>query len=182
MKPYEEALTGIVFISQQPAQRVIIVNTVSGNMAPSAWPRQFTGHYVFVLLIVYIAFGLPKFLVAKTPDAANKLPPDQLATQAESGKNSSAKQDALRRLEKMAHSGNPTAECSLGALYARGRAVPQDYVKAANWFRKAADQGDAKAECILGFAYGLGHGVPYDLVKATKWWRKAAARGYAEGE
>jgi len=31
------------------------------------------------------------------------------------------------------------------------RGVPQSYVKALQWFRKAAEQGDAAAQALLGF-------------------------------
>ena len=37
--------------------------------------------------------------------------------------------------------GNADAQFSLGVLYAEGRGVPQDYVEAARWFRRAAEQG-----------------------------------------
>jgi TPR repeat protein len=38
--------------------------------------------------------------------------------------------------------------------------VRQDYIEAANWFRKAADQGNADAQTSLGVLYVNGQGVP----------------------
>ena len=151
------------------------MNAVTVNMAPSAWPRQFTGYYVFVLLILYVAFGLPKFSAAKTPDAVNKLTPNQLKSEAESGKNSSAKQNDVRQLKKLAHAGNPTAENNLGVLYDCGHGVPRDYVEAANWFRKAAVRGDDLAESNLGDLYANGQGLPRDFTEAIEWWILARA-------
>ena len=37
------------------------------------------------------------------------------------------------------------AQCNLGVLYATGRGVPRDKVRAWAWFQIAAGQGDRKA-------------------------------------
>ena len=37
------------------------------------------------------------------------------------------------------------AQYNLAVLYANGQGVPQDYVEARKWYRKAAEQGDAAA-------------------------------------
>ncbi|MDA1306902.1 MAG: sel1 repeat family protein, partial [Acidobacteria bacterium] len=54
--------------------------------------------------------------------------------------------------------------------------VPQDYVEAVAWYRKAADQGDAAAQYNLGAMYFKGEGVPQDYVEAHKWRNLAASR------
>ncbi|MGI0135128.1 MAG: tetratricopeptide repeat protein [Candidatus Micrarchaeaceae archaeon] len=59
--------------------------------------------------------------------------------------------------------------------------MPQDYVKAAYWLRKAAEQGYAGAQYKLGAMYSLGVGVPQDYVQAAKWFILAKASGYDEG-
>lgn len=60
--------------------------------------------------------------------------------------------------------------------------LPQNYAKAAKWYRKAAVQGYAPAEVNLGLAYYLGEGVRRDYASAAKWFRRAAAQGYAIAE
>jgi TPR repeat protein len=56
-----------------------------------------------------------------------------LATRAESGQ--PAPQD-VERLRQAAERGDVAAQYSLGILYFRGDVVTQDYVQAAQWYRK----------------------------------------------
>ena len=65
----------------------------------------------------------------------------------------------------------------LGVKHAAGKGVPQDYVQAANWYRKAADRGLAAAQWSLGNLYRSGEGVPQNDAEALKWYRKAADQG-----
>jgi TPR repeat protein len=51
---------------------------------------------------------------------------------------------ALRLRRLAAEQGNASAQHNLGAMYDKGRGVPQDYAEAAKWFRLAAKQGNAK--------------------------------------
>jgi TPR repeat protein len=55
--------------------------------------------------------------------------------------------------------------------------LPQDYVKAREWFEKAAAGGDEIGMRDLGLLYVNGWGVPKDYVKAREWYEKAAAAG-----
>ena len=54
-----------------------------------------------------------------------------------------------------------------------GRGVPQNYEKAAEWYRKAADLGNADAMYSLAVMYSHGRGVQKDLNAAGKWRRQA---------
>ncbi|OLF34360.1 tetratricopeptide repeat protein, partial [Psychrobacter sp. Rd 27.2] len=65
--------------------------------------------------------------------------------------------------------GSIAAQYEIGAMYAAGEKVPQDYAKAAEWFHKAADQGDATAQWNLGIFYNSGLGVAQDSFKAFRW-------------
>jgi uncharacterized protein len=47
-------------------------------------------------------------------------------------------QAALRWLRLGAKHGDPDAENELGEMYKNGEGVPQNYVMAANWYRRAA--------------------------------------------
>ena len=88
----------------------------------------------------------------------------------------------LQELQALANQGDAEAQYELALMYAKGRGVPQDFTKAAGWYRKAAEQGDAKAQHNLGCCYELGKGVRKNLTKAVAWFRKAAEQGYADAE
>ena len=62
-------------------------------------------------------------------------------------------------------------------LLSNGRGVPQDYVEAVKWYRKAAEQGDASAQYNLGVMYYNGQGVPQDYIQAHMWLNLSAAQG-----
>ena len=64
-------------------------------------------------------------------------------------------------------------------MYDDGKGVPQDYVEAVKWYRKAAEKGFAPAQVNLGRMYDEGAGVPQDYAEAVKWVRNAAEQGYA---
>jgi len=64
----------------------------------------------------------------------------------------------------------------LGFLYRNGHGVPQDYVKARDWYEKAAGKGSAGALRDLGRLYVSGQGVERDYVKARELFEKAAAK------
>jgi TPR repeat protein len=72
--------------------------------------------------------------------------------------------------------GNAHAIGRLGFRYENGFAVPQNYIAAAELYRRAAEQGDAFAQCRLGLSYDKGHGVPTDLILSYKWLDLATAR------
>jgi uncharacterized protein len=76
---------------------------------------------------------------------------------------------------KSAEQGNVIAQTDLGARYAKGNGIPQDYLMAAKWYRKAADRGYAYAQASLGWMYYLAHGVPQDYVRAHMWFNLAAS-------
>ncbi|TMQ29385.1 MAG: sel1 repeat family protein [Nitrospirae bacterium] len=85
----------------------------------------------------------------------------------------------LQTWHTQAAKGDATAQVLLGALYHFGDGVPQDDVKARQWYEKAAAQGDARAQVNLGGLYDNGQGVPQDYAKARRWFEKAAAQGNA---
>jgi hypothetical protein len=83
----------------------------------------------------------------------------------------------LASLRKVAEQGDPAAEFSLGARYATGEEVKQDYTEAVRWFTLAAEQGHILAQATLGAYYWAGRGVPQDLTKAYYWSVLAQAGG-----
>ena len=89
---------------------------------------------------------------------------------------------ALREWQPLAEQGQAEAQSNLGALYDEGLGVPQDYVKARQWYERAATQGYAPAQYNLGQLYANGQGVPQDYVQARQWYEKAAVQGLAEAQ
>lgn len=73
------------------------------------------------------------------------------------------------RLETLARRGDARAQARLGFAYEYGYGVPQNYVIAVMWYRRAAMRGDATAQYLLGLMYDRGQGVDEDTVIAQKW-------------
>ena len=85
---------------------------------------------------------------------------------------------SLAALISSAQQGDASAEYELGQRYRGGREVPQSYVDAVEWYRKAAVQGYAPAEARLGGMYLAGYGgLPKDEKQARVWLNKAAEQG-----
>ncbi|WP_457748749.1 hypothetical protein [Sulfurimonas sp.] len=61
----------------------------------------------------------------------------------------------------------------VATLYAWGRGVKQDYIKASQLYKKACDKGNQLACYNLGNMYGSGDGVKQDFSKQNKFFKKA---------
>lgn len=85
-----------------------------------------------------------------------------------------------RTLRTAALAGKAEAQYEVGARYAEGRGVTQNYTEAAKWFRKAADQGVIPAAYRLGSLYEKGQGLQKDTQEARKLYTLAADRGNAK--
>ena len=83
----------------------------------------------------------------------------------------------LQGMRNLAEQGDPAAQFSVGARYATGEDVPQDYAEAVRWFSLAAEQGHVTSQATLGAYYWAGRGVPQDMVKAYFWSVLAQAGG-----
>jgi hypothetical protein len=83
----------------------------------------------------------------------------------------------LAGLRNLAEQGDPAAQFALGARYATGEGVKQDYTEAVSWFTQAADRGHILAQATLGAYYWAGRGVSPDLTKAYFWSALAQAGG-----
>ncbi len=82
--------------------------------------------------------------------------------------------EALRWLSKAAKRGDPDAQNALGQMYEDADGVPQNYVMAAKWYRKAAEHvpdlgGASQGRNNLGLLYLDGLGVPKDYIRAYMW-------------
>ena len=90
----------------------------------------------------------------------------------------------------MGEQGDPFAQYRLGDMYERGVGVPQSFVEARSWHRKAAEQGHIEAAYRLGYLYYV-KGSDFtvysetrteDLNEAIDWFRKAAEQGHADAQ
>lgn len=87
---------------------------------------------------------------------------------------------AARISIEAAHRGDPDAQAYLGFMYATGRGVPLNLIRAAYWYRRAAEQGHAGAQYQLGLLYDAGRGVPKSVVQAYMWVTLATAAANGE--
>src|SRR5882724_2214578 len=86
--------------------------------------------------------------------------------------------ERTKNVEDAAHNGDAGAQTELGFRYHFGHdGLPEDHVKAVEWYRKAAEQGLAGAQGCLAGMYESGHGVPQDDAEAFKWLLKSADGG-----
>jgi putative methionine-R-sulfoxide reductase with GAF domain len=76
---------------------------------------------------------------------------------------------SLEELKSAAQAGEPSAQYAMGARYATGEGVSQDYATAARWFILAAKKGYAPAQGMLGAYYWSGRGLRKDLKQAYFW-------------
>jgi TPR repeat protein len=73
---------------------------------------------------------------------------------------------------------DPKAMTLLGELYAGGLGVPQNDVKAADWYKLAADRGDREAMFALAMFRLRGRAGPRDRDAGAKWLAAAAKLGH----
>ena len=115
---------------------------------------------------------------ARLADVNRKM---QLEKQAEETKRILAGNDAAA-LKALAGQGNADAAVKLGHFYHTAKGVPQEYVEAVKWYRKAGEAGNSEGQLWLGYMYENGLGVDKDYTEAVKWYRKAADAGNPGGE
>ena len=90
--------------------------------------------------------------------------------------------EAARFLLLSSNNGNPSAQYSLGLLYATGNGVPEDFAMAVEYFSKAAEQDIAAAQNDLGMCYYDGTGTAKNDKLAAYWFGRAAKLGMTEAQ
>lgn len=80
-------------------------------------------------------------------------------------------------LRLAASNGDPSAQFEVGARFAEGAGVKQNFAEAAKWYQRSADQNFAQAQYRLGTLYERGLGLKADRQEATKWYLRAAEQG-----
>ena len=89
---------------------------------------------------------------------------------------------AAELLEHPAQEGDEYAQVALGDLYADGRGIEKDEVKAFDLYLEAANKGLATAQYKIGQCYFLGKGIKKNEGMAFRWFRRAAEQGDSWGE
>jgi TPR repeat protein len=90
-------------------------------------------------------------------------------------------ENAVRFLQEAANLGDPSAQTSLGYLYAMGTGVPKDQEQALRWFQRAAAEHYAPAAYDLGLML-LEPGIHHDEKAGADWLSRAAQRGLAPAQ
>lgn len=96
-----------------------------------------------------------------------------------------AEQDFVKAADwyrRLAKTGDPRAQTSLGLMYARGYGVAKNLAEAHRWWNFAAAQNDPGAQYNLGLTYVQGEGVDADPARAARWFREAARRGHVQAQ
>ncbi|MCB1511864.1 MAG: sel1 repeat family protein, partial [Hyphomicrobiaceae bacterium] len=126
------------------------------------------------------AQGVPPSMM---PTAAPEQPAPEASTPVTSlpnGQRVSALPSALvgpLSLRVAAANGDPSAEFEVGARFAEGKGVQQDFKQAVSWYRRSATRGFALAQYRLATLYERGLGVTKDLGRARIWYQRAASQG-----
>lgn len=80
-------------------------------------------------------------------------------------------------LRLAAANGDSSAQFEVGARFAEGEGVPQNFAEAAKWYQRSAEQGFALAQYRLGTLYERGLGLKADRKQASTWYLRAAEQG-----
>jgi TPR repeat protein len=107
----------------------------------------------------------------RDPDAAS------FETEARVIRSNAERDSRVAVVRQAAEQGDARAQYRLGAMYAFGTDIPQDYAEALTWYRRAAEQSDLKAQFALGEMFASGEGVPQDYTQSMAWYRRAAEQG-----
>ena len=91
--------------------------------------------------------------------------------------------DEIARIHRLANTGDPYAQYTLGNIYYGGkRGRKQDFQEARKWLQLAAENGVAEAQHNLGWMYSKGLGGKQNFQEARKWLQLAAENGLAEAQ
>ncbi|KAF9995012.1 hypothetical protein BGZ79_000211 [Entomortierella chlamydospora] len=93
------------------------------------------------------------------------------------GEENEGEDENMMYLQRSAKCGDAPAMHQLGLVYFNGLDVPQDYVKARDWFEKAAMMGYTDGCMNLATMYHKGIGIPENLTEAIRWYKVAANQG-----
>ncbi len=73
--------------------------------------------------------------------------------------------------------GDPSASFQVGARFAEGKGIRQDFSQALTWYTRSATKGFPLAQYRLAALYERGMGTKADLARAKVWYERAARQG-----
>ena len=91
-------------------------------------------------------------------------------------------ESAALRFQIQAEAGDARSQNNLGALYLRGKGVPQNYQKAYELFLKSAGENFKGAMFNLGIMNLRGYGRAKNYPEAVTWFRQGAELGDPEAQ
>lgn len=86
---------------------------------------------------------------------------------------------AFKILKPLADNGDPLASYGLAGMYETGAGIPQNDVKAREYYTKAANGGLPEAQLVVGKMFALNDG---NYSAAAKWYQKAADQDDADAQ
>ena len=118
------------------------------------------------------------------PQAKASVSPSTVDTPSHQSRQLDDKSDIdVAGIQQGARAGKAKSQLLLGSLYEEGKGgMQQDYIKAAEWYRKSADQGYSQAQYNLGLLYEDGKGMEQDYYEASQWYKRAANNGFSEAQ
>lgn len=120
-----------------------------------------------------VAQAVPTSLIPRDPPAGQLI----TGTSSQLSKDMPSALVGPLSLRLAAASGNPSATFEVGARFAEGKGVRQNFKEAAQWYTKSATRGFALAQYRLATLYERGLGVDKDLSRAKIWYERAARQG-----
>lgn len=163
-------------IEARPSSDVLSATVAASTLAPRPrFHKILLAAAGITFLFALLWLVAPSVASWFSPSPANA--PAAQPPKAPKARSQTAEANDLDALRKLAEQGDPAAEFALGARYATGEQVKQDYGEAVRWFTRAADRGHILAQATLGAYYWAGRGVQPDLTKAYFWSALAQAGG-----
>ncbi|MCC7273869.1 MAG: sel1 repeat family protein, partial [Alphaproteobacteria bacterium] len=118
-------------------------------------------------------------LLAAAPAAAQQRPFEDAVAAYDRGDFA----EAIRIWTPLARRGDVAAQFNLGLMYEKGRGVPADADRAAQWYLSAAESGHAKSAFNLGVLHSRGVlGPERNLDEAGRWLGAAAEKGIPQAQ
>jgi len=108
-------------------------------------------------VIRYTLALIPLLLLALTHTSHGQ---DEVERQAQQLMDEGKTKEGIHLFERLATEGDDRSMVQLGAYYFEGKVIPQDYVKAMDWWLKALTKNNADAFVNLGVMHRYGKGAP----------------------
>lgn len=127
--------------------------------------------------ILAIILSVPA-LLSQIRENATRTAARAMSEQKKSPASTAKVSESTRKTIESADAGDYKAQYMVGTWYYEGsHSLPQDYDKAAEYFRKAADSKYTLAIGNLGVCYRYGQGVPRDTVEALRLYLTSIVNG-----